>query len=331
MNSELPKISIVTPSFNQGQYLEQTIDSVLSQNYPNLEYFIVDGGSTDNSKEIIENYAKHLTWWVSEKDNGQSHAINKGLSRATGEIINWINSDDYYEPNALKTVAQAFENPVINMATFRANVFGLQNRTSRGTDLYQDILPKAIAYSRIDQPETFFRKSAIDHIGLLNENLHYCMDKEWLLRYFLFFGNQRSISVDSTILNFRYHEDSKSTLHQAKFELEADNIYLKMAERCDYKPAITAIKAINPKSLLELELTLNLSQGDTVRAALNYYLFKRYIEKYEALDWGACSILSKYINSDWLVRDDRSFIRNLEMRRKFLPPSIIKFLRKGSR
>ncbi|WP_204336814.1 glycosyltransferase family 2 protein [Cryomorpha ignava] len=327
----LPKISIVTPSFNQGQYLEQTIDSVLSQDYPNLEYFIVDGGSTDNSKEIIEKYAKHLTWWVSEKDNGQSHAINKGLSRATGEIINWINSDDYYEPDALKTVAKAFENPKITMATFRANVFGLQNRRSRGTDLYQDNLPKAIAYSRIDQPETFFRKSAIDHIGLLNEDLHYCMDKEWLMRYFLFFGNQRTMSIDSTILNFRYHEDSKSTLHQTKFEQEADRIYLSLATKHNYEPAVNAIKAINQNSLAELEFTLKFTNNETIHYALNYYLFKRYCEKYEALEWSACSKLAKQINLYWLARIDRSFLVKLERKRKLLPTSIIKLLRKGRR
>ena len=104
----LPKISIVTPSFNQAQYLEETIRSVLLQGYPNLEYIIIDGGSTDGSVEIIKKYEPWLTYWVSEPDSGQSHAINKGFRKSTGEIMAWINSDDYYEGDAFSTIAETF-------------------------------------------------------------------------------------------------------------------------------------------------------------------------------------------------------------------------------
>jgi glycosyltransferase involved in cell wall biosynthesis len=97
----LPKITIITPSYNQGEFLEDTFRSVLDQNYPNLEYFVVDGGSTDNSVDIIKRYTEHFDWWVSEKDRGQSHAINKGLERATGDIVTWLNSDDFFYPGAL--------------------------------------------------------------------------------------------------------------------------------------------------------------------------------------------------------------------------------------
>ncbi|NVO00781.1 MAG: glycosyltransferase, partial [Geobacteraceae bacterium] len=103
-----PKITIVTPSYNQGRFLEKTILSVLDQGYPNLEYIVIDGGSTDESVEIIKKYADRLTYWVSEPDRGQSHAINKGFERATGEIFGWLNSDDWYHPGALQAVAEAF-------------------------------------------------------------------------------------------------------------------------------------------------------------------------------------------------------------------------------
>jgi glycosyltransferase involved in cell wall biosynthesis len=188
-NSSFPLISIITPSYNQGEYIEQTICSVLEQGYPNLEYIIVDGGSTDSSVEIIKKYEQHLAWWVSEKDKGQSNAINKGIQRSNGEIINWLNSDDYYMPGALHHVAQQFTDPEINCYCGYSRVFSeTSEKCSSGTDVYPGNLPKTIGWARIDQPETFFRKSVWDKIGLLNETFHYVMDKEFWIRYLFAFG-----------------------------------------------------------------------------------------------------------------------------------------------
>ncbi|WP_461485736.1 glycosyltransferase family 2 protein, partial [Pedobacter sp.] len=106
--TDWPKISIVTPSYNQGQYIEETILSILNQNYPNLEYIIIDGGSTDHTVEIIKKYEDRITYWVSEKDNGQSHAINKGFEKATGEIFAYLNSDDCYYPNTFWEIANTY-------------------------------------------------------------------------------------------------------------------------------------------------------------------------------------------------------------------------------
>ena len=114
--TNFPLVSILTPSFNQAPYLEETIQSVLSQDHPRLEYMIVDGGSTDGSIEVIKKYEHKLAWWVSEKDKGQTDAINKGFARASGEILAWINSDDTYEPGAVSAAVKYLqEHPNVGM------------------------------------------------------------------------------------------------------------------------------------------------------------------------------------------------------------------------
>ena len=153
----MKKISIITPSFNQGHYLEQTIDSVLSQNYSNLDYIIIDGGSTDNSVDIIKKYEKHLSYWVSEKDSGQSEAINKGINKASGEIINWLCSDDYLESDALKIINEAFKEENINVVSGRFRQFqddGSFEKIYPGTQV-TDLLEKTIVTKYLQQPSTF--------------------------------------------------------------------------------------------------------------------------------------------------------------------------------
>jgi len=183
-------ISIITPTYNQAHYLEKCIDSVLSQGIKKLEYFIIDGGSTDNTVDIIKKYEKNLTYWVSEPDAGQSQAINKGMKLAKGDIVNWLNSDDYYEPEALAFVNKAFNNTETKVVCGVSKLFDKNGiiKYSRGTDIYDGNLAKTIAWARIDQPETFFLKEAWDAIGPLNENLHYTMDREWWMRYLYIFG-----------------------------------------------------------------------------------------------------------------------------------------------
>jgi glycosyltransferase involved in cell wall biosynthesis len=180
--SPWPKVSIVTPSYNQGQFIEETIRSVLLQGYPNLEYIIIDGGSTDESTLIIQKYAPWLSYWVSEQDHGQSHAINKGFRRCSGELVAWQNSDDYYLPGALHALARAH--------CLRADVyFGhihLVDQTGAliRSQCYTPYSLRANRYEGIVMASqaTFWRRDLFERVGYLDESLHYTMDREFFLR-----------------------------------------------------------------------------------------------------------------------------------------------------
>jgi glycosyltransferase involved in cell wall biosynthesis len=205
-----PRLSIITPSCNQGNFLEQTIQSVLNQDYPNLEYIVVDGGSTDGSVDIIKKYESKLAYWVSEKDKGQSDAINKGFRRASGEILAWLNSDDCYLPGTLERVADFFSSyPAVDLVYGDLRLIDGVGRTIG--------LRKVVPYSytlalyglsTIPQPSAFFRRRALDVVGLLDEELHYQMDIEFFLR----FGN-KGLNIKHLpvpLAMFRLHAQSKT-------------------------------------------------------------------------------------------------------------------------
>jgi glycosyltransferase involved in cell wall biosynthesis len=179
-----PRVSIVTPSYNQGEFIEETIRSVLLQGYPNLEYIIVDGGSTDESVEIIRKYEPWLAHWESQPDRGQSHAINKGFHRARGEIVAWLNSDDYYLPDAFyQAITRLIETPesvfVYSDCDFKEEATGEIRRVS--------VAPRSAAQmirdgNCVSQPTTFIRKSVLNEVGLLDESFHMIMDYDLWIR-----------------------------------------------------------------------------------------------------------------------------------------------------
>lgn len=179
-----PKISIVTPSYNQGKFIEETILSVLNQNYPNLEYIIIDGGSADNSVEIIKKYQDRLAYWVSEKDRGQSHAVNKGFKRATGDIVGWLNSDDTYLPQCVENVVKAFKkNPDAN-AIYGNFVYIDENGKTLWKRYVLSRFPyeTLLFYTHFGQPAVFFKRKFLNKIGYLDERLIYGMDLDFFLR-----------------------------------------------------------------------------------------------------------------------------------------------------
>ena len=207
----LPRISIVTPSFNQAQYLEQTILSVLNQNYPNLEYVIIDGGSTDGRVEIIRKYEKDINYWVSEKDNGQAEAIHRGFSMTTGEILGWLNSDDYYLPGALFKVADAYRcNPKAELVIGGyAAVQADGKRICKYYAFKQDFLSFLCAGQYAGQMACFWKRSAYIAIGGIDLNLQYCLDYDLILRLS---RRGEPIIIDNSLACFRLHDAAKTTI-----------------------------------------------------------------------------------------------------------------------
>ena len=207
-----PRISVITPSLNQAGFLEQTLTSVLDQNYPNLEYLVVDGGSTDGSVEIIERYADRLAWWVSEPDHGQTDALNKALTRATGEIIAYVNSDDHYLPGALHAAAEALQqSPALWVAGASRFV------TPVGTVdhvWWPELPPSKARYWwaegpwGVPQPSTFWRRAAFDLYGPFREDMHYVFDTEYGLRL-AFEGHLPTVVAEEWAVRV-VHPDAKS-------------------------------------------------------------------------------------------------------------------------
>lgn len=208
---DLPIVTVVTPSYNQAQFLEETILSVLAQDYPRIEYFIVDGGSTDGSVELIRKYEDRLAYWVSEPDQGQSHAINKGLRRANGEILAWLNSDDLYYPGAVRAVVEFFgSHPGVALVYGRADLIDSNGTVVHSIPSEDFDVPACIARHRypIPQPAAFFRRETIDRAGLLDERLHYCLDWDYWIRIVL--AGLKVSKIPQTLARCRLHHDSKT-------------------------------------------------------------------------------------------------------------------------
>ena len=210
----LPKISIVTPSFNQGDYIEKTIDSVLSQGYPNLEYIIIDGGSTDQSVQVIRKYERFLHHWISENDRGQSHAINKGMARASGSILTWINSDDRYEPGALTNFVDLFgQNDLTGLAVGAGLVRDLTGAvvydSKTPTSLEFDCLCGWLSSGGFLQPASAFSQLAWRQCGPLREDVHMAMDLDLWLR--ITKSGFRGVTSPNLIATALSHPKAKTT------------------------------------------------------------------------------------------------------------------------
>jgi glycosyltransferase involved in cell wall biosynthesis len=208
--TETPLVSIITPSFNQARYLEATIQSVLGQEYPRIEYIIVDGGSSDGSLEVIQKYASRLAWWVSEKDKGQTDAINKGFNRATGEILAWLNSDDTYQAGAVAQAVQYLvEHPETGLVYADCNFINEEGRVIGKFHAAQTNLRRLRAgYVHIPQQTMFFRAQYWREVGPLDPTFYFAMDYDLWTR--LAARAPFKYLAGKTWANFRLHTLGKT-------------------------------------------------------------------------------------------------------------------------
>lgn len=217
----LPLVTVITPSYNQGKFLERTVLSVLNQDWPNIEYIIIDGGSSDDSVAIINKYEEYLAWWVSEKDSGQTNAINKGIRRGSGRYLTWLGSDDILLPGAISTMVRAFEeNPAAGMV-YGAVAFIDEDDKFLKTNGYAAMTLEKLLYhkhSTIAQPSSLLKREVLDAAGLLDESLSFCMDYDLWIRLHRI---APSINLGEKVLSgYRLHPESKTVSAYSKMALE---------------------------------------------------------------------------------------------------------------
>lgn len=220
MSLSWPRISIITPSFNQAAFLERTILSVLEQDYPNLEYIVIDGGSRDGSVDIIRKYENRLAFWVSEPDHGQTHAINKGLKRATGDWVGWQNSDDVFYPDAFVHMAQAAtQYPKSGLIIGDINLIDELDQIVRELRYVRPTYESLLAEGMIlANQAAFWRRDLHTRIGWLDESLHYGFDFEWFLRVLR--ETDRAVHIPQCLGALRYHDATKTSRSQTLFDEE---------------------------------------------------------------------------------------------------------------
>jgi GT2 family glycosyltransferase len=273
-------VSIVTPSYNQAPFLEQTIRSVLDQDYPSLEYIVIDGASTDGSVEIIRKYSDRLAWWVSEKDKGQGEAINKGLARARGDILAWINSDDYYLPNAVSSAVKIFEeNPDVVLVYGDMLAVDQNSETTNALKYGQYSLEDLLCFQIIGQPAVFFRREVFEKTAGLDTTYHFMLDHHLWIRIA---QQGKILHVPQLWAAARYHPLAKNRSKPVEFGIEAFRILDWVRTQPELSQTLEKVKRRAQASALRVNARYFLD-ADQSRAALGTWFQALFIHPPTAL------------------------------------------------
>ena len=317
--------------------MEETIISIFEQDYSNLELLVVDGGSTDNSTDIIRKYENQIDWWVSEKDRGQSDAINKGIKKATGEIINWINSDDLLVPGALHTVADHFlkASDDIGLVHGGTTIFRGNAVIRNDWGYTEPCLERYLSGMAFSQPSAFIKKEYLNRVGgYVNEDLHYGMDYDLYGRLACVC---RFLPVEEIFAKYRLHDSSKTIMDRDKFILDWNKVFITLCNTLGWDDVLSGLNdsGIIDPSLLESKTKFDLQPDRTllVNADKKKILFYHfcYILKsiYKSGEFSKAKRLRKLLvndyPADWL--DKEKEIPPI-IKRLLLPGPLISFLRK---
>ncbi|WP_281614159.1 glycosyltransferase family 2 protein [Flammeovirga sp. SubArs3] len=325
------KISIITPSFNQGEFIEETILSIINQGYSNLEFIVIDGGSTDNSVDIIKKYENHIDYWISEKDNGQSDAINKGFQKATGEIITWINSDDLLVEGTLNKINDFFLNNKDNVGV----IYGVvEEIDDKGKHIkYQEgysnpSIERFLSGMAFSQPSSFFKRKYLLDVGYLNTNYSYGMDYDLFSRLSL---NCSFIKVEDVFAKYRFHKSSKSISQGDLFIEDWREIFI---QRCIDIGSQYILDVLLNLNLCDSNINfskfrvnknlLNIDEKKTLFYFLSYYLKSKYNEGDFTESKRIATYIIKNFNHKWI--ESEKGLKTIFQRLKY-PSIFIKILR----
>ncbi|GEM_PF-625761 len=315
------RISVITPSFNQGKFIQATLDSILKQDYPHVEHIVMDGGSTDETVDILKNVQDSRLKWTSERDNGQSDAINKGLHVASGDILAYLNSDDIYLDGTLAFVADYFQtHPEVDFIYGDCLTIDTEGKIlpvvlkTQSFNL-RDALTMRMRWA---QPAFFWRREVTAHIGLFDETFHYLMDQDYWLRMVL--ADYKPDYIPRNMAAFRFHGGSKTTNQIVKFNHDWAIIIQKIYQRTDLSPGILELKrtAFLYVNFYLGHVYLLEKQGEAARQHLLHVLLKgrlrlrvlafmMIIDSFFPKPWFSQAVINFYRRSKGLVVIDDFF------------------------